>query len=79
MYKLPDCFFAQISPPKQDWHFDFVIENITEKQADYLVNWIIDYTKNCNAIFGGGYAPVNNIEAQKNINELAAKRALIGK
>jgi hypothetical protein len=64
---------------KQDWVFDFVIENITEKQADDLVNQIVDYAEECNALFGGGYAPVNNIEAQKDISELAAKRALIGK
>ena len=64
---------------KQDWHFDFVIENITKKQADDLANQIVGYAEGYNAIFGGGYAPINDFEAEKEIDELSAKRALEGK
>jgi len=79
MYRLPDCFFVKSKPSKQDWHFDFVIENITQEQAKLLVDLVDVYAEGFHSKWGGGCAPVNNIEAQKEIDELSAKRALEGK
>lgn len=64
---------------KQDWHFDFVIENITQEQAKWLFDLATLYAEGFCSNWGGGCAPVNNIEAQKEIDELSAKRALEGK
>jgi len=58
MYKFPDCLFKPVITSKKDWHFDFVIENITEKQAHHLLDWLVDYAEGYSTNLGGGCSPV---------------------
>ena len=43
---------------KQDWNFDFVLENVTAEQADKLMDIIIAFAESHNTVIGGGFAPV---------------------
>jgi len=43
---------------KKDWKFDFVVENITQEEADELINSIIKWVEEYNTYMGGGFSPV---------------------
>lgn len=42
---------------KQMYEFTFDVENITEKQADELLNLIIQWVEKQNTFMGGGWYP----------------------
>jgi hypothetical protein len=50
---------------KRDWQFDFVVENITQEQANSLLASIIDQVEELDTVMGGGFYPYDEDEADE--------------